>query len=160
MARVSSRSGLFAAPHSMTYLTRPMTPQLIPQEPLGMQQCHHCFCGHWPRRNHPLPYTQGQLIVIIGVENLPSEQVLPCCEPEVCSLVRPVHYFNKTLEHQPFQGFFLFPQNSMILFIRTLILAHPFDMKTSCQITPTFHTSQLLLSLAQTTKDKCLCTLN
>ena len=83
MARVSSRSGLATAPQVMTNLTRPMAPQLIPQEPVVTPQYHCCFHGHWARRNHPLPYTHGQLIVITGVEDLPSAQVLLHCQPEV-----------------------------------------------------------------------------
>ena len=72
MARVSSRSGLVTAPQATMNLTKPMSPQLIPQEPVTTPCCHCCFHGHWPRRHHPLACTQGQLIVDTGVEDLPS----------------------------------------------------------------------------------------
>ena len=80
--------------HLRINLTRPMTPQLIPQQPVAIpQHCHH-FHGHWARRNLPLPYTQGQLIVITGVEDLPLAQVLLCDQPDVCQLVRAICNYN------------------------------------------------------------------
>ena len=71
-----------------------MTPLLIPQEPVATpQHCCH-FHEYWVRRNHPLPYTQGQLIVITGVEDLLSAQVLLCHQPEVHQLGRAVCNYN------------------------------------------------------------------
>ena len=95
-----------------------------------------------------------QLIVVTGVEDLPSAQALLHCQPEVHQLMRAVCKLLQTSMktqatfHQPFQDLFLFPWNSMVTFITTLILAHPFGMKTSHHIAPTFHTLQLLLSPA------------
>ena len=134
MARVSSRSGLVTAPQVMTTLIRPTTPQLIPQEPNDGVITFH---GLWARRNHPLPYTKGQLVDITGVEDLPSAQVLLHHQPQVCQLARAVHNYNFL---QPSQGLLLFPLNSIILIIMTVILAHPFGMKTSHQNTQLFHT--------------------
>ena len=85
MARVSSHSGLVAAPQATTNLTRPMAPQLVPQAHLH---------GHWRRRNHPLPYTHRQHIVTTGVQDLPLAQALPHCQPEVCQLERSVCTYN------------------------------------------------------------------
>ena len=34
------------------------------------------FCGPWARRDHPIPYTQGQLINVTAVEDLPSAEPL------------------------------------------------------------------------------------
>ena len=64
---VSSSSGLVTAPQAMTNATRATTPKLIPQEPVAIPWQFQCFCGQWASRNHPLPYTQGQLIILTGV---------------------------------------------------------------------------------------------
>ena len=54
-----------------------------------------CFCGHWARRNCSLLCTQPQLIVITGVEDLPSARDLLHHQPEVCQLVRAVCNLNQ-----------------------------------------------------------------
>ena len=78
-----------------------MTLQLIPQEPVAIPQRCYPFHEHWARRNNPLPYIQRQLIVITGVEDLPSAQVLLCYQPEVHQLVRAVHNFNQNPGNLP-----------------------------------------------------------
>ena len=96
MARVSSRSGLVTASWAKTNPTRQMIPQLIPQEPVATPQHHH-FCGHWARRNHPLPYTQGQPIIVTGVEDLPSAQPLPTRSASTCKSCMPLHPTSRQL---------------------------------------------------------------